>query len=136
MNYLKSLFYLLSIALIFANCSKDEGIENNANGTWLVSSGMMSAQQISYFHMSFDGNNNVTQVSYSFDGDLRSFSGTGGASVNGNKLDVDIEFEGNELSFNGDLDDSKNSASGLCNYRIKEGVWLIGADPSADLLKQ
>lgn len=139
MKYLKTVLYALSIALIFGSCDKDETEENggiNANGTWLVSSGMMSAQQISNFRMSFDSNNNVTQVSYSFDGNNRSFNGTGGASVNGNKLDVDIEFDGNELNFNGDLDGSGNSASGLCNYRIKEGVWLIGADPTADLLKQ
>jgi len=121
----------------------DSGGAAPAGSAWLVSSDALSADGITDLLLTFDDNLNVVELSYSFNGTARIFTG---AAINRSNADIDadgvVEVEAdwgddNGLTFAGELNGNRDVATGLLGYTIIDGDDVeVGIAVSATLIEQ
>jgi len=102
-----------------------------SQGLWLISGDSLEEAGVTDFLITFDDNLTITEISYSFNGIPRFFSGSqltrSNASVDpDNAVDVEIDWDDNSgqpdddngLVFGGTLNDSLDVANGVLSFAI------------------
>jgi hypothetical protein len=98
-----------------------------AAGSWQLTSTALSSEGITDFLITFDDNLRVTKLSYRLDGSPREFTGAeidrDETDVNGNNLEIEIEWDNDDsnLVFDGALNNSRDAATGVIAFAIREG---------------
>jgi len=113
-----------------------------SSGTWLVTSDSLEVAGITDMLLIFDDNLIVTELSYSFNGTPRTFSGSAlnrsDADVDADGgVDVEVDWgEDNGLTFGGTLNAARDVATGILAYTIIDGNDVEVGSGFATLIEQ